>query len=382
MNLFGVLEIGGSALAAERLRAEVVASNMANLETTHTAEGGPYRRRLTVFRSENASPFLLQLASFSPPGGGVPGGVRITKVVTDTAAPLRRYQPGHPDADGAGYVSFSSSQVDHRKVGKLALAIQVAFQELGVFPASGTAVPLQADGDIPPNTVQMLENVQRTASIGRIVSPADGALGGNMENGAVAALQKELEKALAPEIFRKDVALRHEPDGLIISLREVGFFSSGSAQLRPNAIPALRHVADVLLERPYEVRIEGHTDNVRIHTLQFASNWELSTARAIEVVRLLISDMGFAPERLSVGGYGEFHPVAPNVTEEGRALNRRVDVVILRRSILVAASRDAANTHEHPMASISPASSPPQGMPVLPRTEPHGKPSPAHSLQK
>jgi len=243
MNLFGVLEIGGSALAAERLRAEVVASNMANLETTHTAEGGPYRRRLTVFRSENASPFLLQLASFSPPGGGVPGGVRITKVVTDTAAPLRRYQPGHPDADGAGYVSFSSSQVDHRKVGKLALAIQVAFQELGVFPASGTAVPLQADGDIPPNTVQMLENVQRTASIGRIVSPADGALGGNMENGAVAALQKELEKALAPEIFRKDVALRHEPDGLIISLREVGFFSSGSAQLRPNAIPALRHVA-------------------------------------------------------------------------------------------------------------------------------------------
>jgi flagellar basal-body rod protein FlgC len=106
MNLFGVLEIGGSALAAERLRAEVVASNMANLETTHSSDGGPYRRRLTVFRAENASPFSFQLASFSPLPGRVPGGVRIARVVTDTSAPLRRYQPGHPDADAAGYVAY------------------------------------------------------------------------------------------------------------------------------------------------------------------------------------------------------------------------------------------------------------------------------------
>jgi flagellar basal-body rod protein FlgC len=114
MNLFGVMEIAGSALGAERLRAEVVVSNMANLETTHTPGGGPYRRRLTVFRAENASPFLFQLASFSPSGtaltgtalGRVPGGVRIAKVVTDTSAPLRRYQPGHPDADAAGYVAY------------------------------------------------------------------------------------------------------------------------------------------------------------------------------------------------------------------------------------------------------------------------------------
>ena len=114
MNLFGVMEIAGSALGAERLRAEVVASNMANLETTHTPGGGPYRRRLTVFRAENSAPFLFQLASFSPSSasssgtalGRVPGGVRIAKVVTDTSAPLRRYQPGHPDADAAGYVAY------------------------------------------------------------------------------------------------------------------------------------------------------------------------------------------------------------------------------------------------------------------------------------
>jgi len=285
--------------------------------------------------------------------------------------------PGTSGMDLASYLAirYSSSQVDHRKVGKLAMAIQVAFQELGVFPASGTAVPLQAEGTIPPNTIQMLENVQQTSSIGRIVSPPQGILGGSAENGEVAALQKELEKALAPEIFKKDVALRHEPDGLIISLREVGFFGSGSAQLKPNAIPTLRRVTSVLLERPYEIRIEGHTDNVPIHTPEFASNWELSTARAIEVVRLLISDMGFTPGRLSVGGYGEFHPIALNTTDEQRALNRRVDIVILKRSILAAQAADSAGSTTH---VAFPEIGLPRVVPELPGATPLGKPSPAH----
>ncbi len=279
-------------------------------------------------------------------------------------------------------VLYSSSQVDHRKVGKLALAIQVAFQELGVFPASGTAVPLQGDGNIPPNTVQMLENIQRTASIGRIVSPADGALGGATENGAIAALQKELETALAPEIFRKDVALRAEPDGLVISLREVGFFPSGSAQLRAAAIPTLRRIAGILLVRPYQIRIEGHTDNIRIHTSQFASNWELSTTRAIEVIRLLISDIGFTPERLSVGGYGEFHPVASNTTEEGRSLNRRVDVVILRRSVFPSATPNSSAAPERLIAPASQEKSPLSTPAGSPHIESNAKPSPAHPIQK
>ena len=119
MNLFGVLEIAGSALGAERLRAEVVASNMANIETTRTAAGGPYRRRLTVFRTENLPGVPLQLASLGPGVGSGFGpawreafgstagrGVRIDRVVTDTAPPFLRYQPGHPDADAKGYVAY------------------------------------------------------------------------------------------------------------------------------------------------------------------------------------------------------------------------------------------------------------------------------------
>ena len=77
------------------------------------------------------------------------------------------------------------------------------------------------------------------------------------------------------------------------------------------------------------VRIEGHTDNVPIHTLQFHSNWELSTARAAEIVRIFITRENINPERLSAAGYGEYHPVADNSTEEGRRLNRRIDIVII-----------------------------------------------------
>jgi flagellar basal-body rod protein FlgC len=103
MNLFGVLEVSGSALGAERLRAEVVASNMANAETTRTAEGGPYRRRLLVFRTRSPFPAPLQLAGQSRAAGQ---GVQVERVVTDPTPPLRRYEPGHPDADAQGYVAY------------------------------------------------------------------------------------------------------------------------------------------------------------------------------------------------------------------------------------------------------------------------------------
>jgi len=107
MNLFGVMEVSGSALQAERIRAEVVAANMANAETTRTAEGGPYRRQHVVFSSEAPQQsFGAQL--LAAPGqvdGGI-GGVQVSAVVADQGAPLRRYDPGHPDADKDGYVSY------------------------------------------------------------------------------------------------------------------------------------------------------------------------------------------------------------------------------------------------------------------------------------
>jgi flagellar basal-body rod protein FlgC len=104
MNLFGMLELSGSALGAERWRAEVVAANMANAETTRTAQGGAYRRQLLVFRTQPMPRFPLLLAGLHR---AVPdGGVRVERVVADGSPLPRRYEPGHPDADAGGYVTY------------------------------------------------------------------------------------------------------------------------------------------------------------------------------------------------------------------------------------------------------------------------------------
>ncbi len=104
MNLFGMLEVSGSALGAERWRAEVVAANMANAETTRTAQGGAYRRQMLLFRAQLMPRFPLLLAGLrrSAPDGGV----RVERVVADMSPMPRRYEPGHPDADAAGYVTY------------------------------------------------------------------------------------------------------------------------------------------------------------------------------------------------------------------------------------------------------------------------------------
>ena len=225
-------------------------------------------------------------------------------------------------------VLYASSQVDKKKVGKLAMAIQVAFQEMGVFETSSTKVPVDLEDPMPFDTVQALESRQRNADLSQVAA-RPGALGGGAENGALAELQHELESALALEISQQHISMRREPDGLVISLREVGFFESGSGQMKQESEPAFDRIAELLRKRNCRLRIEGHTDNAPIHTAQFSSNWELSTARATEIIRVLIVRDGFDPRHLSAAGYAEFHPLASNDTREGRSMNRRVDIVIL-----------------------------------------------------
>ncbi|HXZ40856.1 MAG TPA: flagellar basal body rod protein FlgC [Terriglobales bacterium] len=106
MSTFSLLEISGSALAAERQRAEVVAANMANAETTHTPSGGPYRRQEVVFSSSGNMPFRMMLAGFHAGLDKMIPAVRVQRVVDDPTPPLKRYEPGHPDADKEGYVAY------------------------------------------------------------------------------------------------------------------------------------------------------------------------------------------------------------------------------------------------------------------------------------
>jgi chemotaxis protein MotB len=206
-------------------------------------------------------------------------------------------------------VLYASAEVDQRRAGRLSVAIESAFQQLGVFQADGHKAGKM------PHKIPLSGN--RTPG------------GESPVKEDISAVQGELENALANEIKRNEAALHLEPDGLVVSLREAGFFDSGSAIMKAQGEDAFRRVAQVLQEHPYGLRIEGHTDTVPIHTAHFASNWELSTARATEIVKILIEQHGIAADRLSAAGYAEFHPVASNDTSKGRQLNRRVDIVIL-----------------------------------------------------
>lgn len=271
-------------------------------------------------------------------------------------------------------VLYASSQVDKRKVGKLAMAIQVAFQEMGVFQASTTRVPVDASDPMPFSSVQAIENVERTASVAHIASHPGGGLGSSTENGDLARLQTELENTLAAEIKRSEVAIRRDPDGLVISLREAGFFESGSALMKSTSQATFDRIAKLLRERQCQIRVEGHTDNVPIHNTQFSSNWELSASRATEIVRLLIVRDGYNPSRLGAAGYAEFHPVSSNSTAEGRGLNRRVDIVVLRQE---APSPPVASATASQTSPIRDASAPPtiQILPPKPSAGTGAKPS-------
>lgn len=222
-------------------------------------------------------------------------------------------------------VLYASSQVDKRKVGKLALAIQVAFQQLGVFETSNTQVPLNDAEAIPFSKVQIVENAERTNDLQRVVQPMKGVLSPNAANGPLKDVQAELEKALAPEIRKRVVEIAARREGLVISLREMGFYDSGSPSLRPSSRDAIDRLAAILRSRRESIRIEGHTDKVPIHNARFDSNWELSTARASNLVKLLAQRYALDPNRLSAAGYAEFHPVAPNDTQEGPLAPQAVD---------------------------------------------------------
>jgi chemotaxis protein MotB len=153
-------------------------------------------------------------------------------------------------------------------------------------------------------------------------------------------IKENLEERLAGMLGEGKVSISLHSRGLVLSLREGAFFPIGKAAFRAGAEELLQQINDTIGQIPMQpIRLEGHTDNVPIHNDEFASNWDLSSWRAIEVMNLLIDRFGIAPARLSVVGYGELRPVADNDSAQGRAANRRVDIVILSRSAAAMAPR-------------------------------------------
>lgn len=144
-------------------------------------------------------------------------------------------------------------------------------------------------------------------------------------------LDRQLQATLGDAIDKQEIIIQKTPNGMIISLHELGFFNSGQATLLPDADDKLKRTAHALMQRRLELRVEGHSDDQPIHTQAFQSNWELSTARAMSVLTLLLK-AGFPPNNISLAGYGQYHPVASNASPEGRRMNRRVDLVIFTPS--------------------------------------------------
>jgi two-component system copper resistance phosphate regulon response regulator CusR len=231
------------------------------------------------------------------------------------------------------YINYSSAQVDKRKAGQLAMAIQVAFQQMGIFDSSNSKPGLTSTEPMPFADVQMIENVERIQAMGRLVNSPQGSLAASPDRPNMEELEAKLNAALGAQIRARVVSVTPTKEGVVVSLREAGFFDSGSTALGPQTIPTLTAIVKVIGPERMRIRIEGHTDNVPIHNQRFDSNWELSTARATEIIKLFITRYALAPNRLAASGYGEYYPVASNETEEGRAMNRRVDLVILNSNV-------------------------------------------------
>jgi chemotaxis protein MotB len=138
------------------------------------------------------------------------------------------------------------------------------------------------------------------------------------------------EALTADPVLLQKAKIRQTKAGLVVSLSEAGFFAPGEATISPEAQTLIKTLADNLQSNQFQIRVEGHTDSTPISNAKYSSNWELSTARAANVLQKLVEN-GLAPERLSAAGYGGFQPVADNSTPEGRSQNRRVDVVILNQ---------------------------------------------------
>lgn len=221
---------------------------------------------------------------------------------------------------------YAMSTVDVQKFRALAAAMQVAFERQAAMPGGleTTGAPTAAE--------------QQGAGL----LPGDALLPGGA---SLVTLQRELTTRLGAAIAMNQVSIQRDARGLVISIREAGSFQTGRADLSPTAIAVLNEIGAVIAGSPHQVRVEGHTDDVPIRTERFASNWELSTARATNVIAYLVS-VGAEPSRLSAAGYGEFHPAVPNDSDAHRATNRRVDIVIL--------SEETATREEPPMGEGKP----------------------------
>lgn len=153
-------------------------------------------------------------------------------------------------------------------------------------------------------------------------------------NSSIPVIEKHLQQFVQKNQLQNQVQVRTDHRGLVVTLlSDKSYYNSGSAQLRPATMLILNGIYGFLKNTTNLIRVEGNTDNVPIRTAQYPSNWDLSTARAVNVVRYLVERDGLNPTRVSAAGYGEYRPRTPNATPQERQQNRRVDIVLLNATL-------------------------------------------------
>jgi chemotaxis protein MotB len=230
-------------------------------------------------------------------------------------------------------VLFSISSVNISKLQTLQEALRDAFS--GKVLSGGQAI-LQTSNDAAVRSVQSgapVSIVPSTPTVGRPATvSARQALAARREQDELQQLKRMLDAFAAKHGYADHVQTVVARRGLIVRLlTDHVLFDSGLAQLKPQGLPLLAEVGNLLnVDRHHAILVEGHTDDVPISTSAYASNWELSTARATQVVRYLIGH-DVAEQRFGAAGYADLHPIASNATAAGRARNRRVEIVLQRR---------------------------------------------------
>ncbi len=251
---------------------------------------------------------------------------------------------------------YAISSVDAKKLSEMVASMQAAFatNARGGDKQGGVAVPLLMAAKLDP-TAERTDSSQPKPMARQAVAAGGAGEGEISLEDVRERLRERLKEALEEGRLSVDLDRR----GLVVSIREAGFFATGSADLTPSTCQVISEIADAISDIGNFVRVEGHTDNVPIHTGRFASNWELSTARATTVVAFLIREAGLEAVRLSAAGYSEYHPVAPNDSDENRARNRRVDIVILNPATIAAEEPHGGVATEEQPANDSDTQSPP-----------------------
>jgi chemotaxis protein MotB len=221
-------------------------------------------------------------------------------------------------------VMFATSQTDKTKAQAVSDSVKQALEG-----QSFNAVVKVILGGTIDHTGQ--GNAQKKGPGGdkRIAKAAD-----QKQEPPVAELMPSLDvltKQLAAEIKSGELQISMVPRGLVISFSQAALFPSGEDEVAKSTYPSIHKIAEAMLKIPNPARMEGHTDAVPIHNSRFRSNWELSAARSIALLELLTS-FGVPRDRLSIAGYADTNPVDDNETAEGRAKNRRVDIIILNET--------------------------------------------------